>query len=262
MVRDGLERLQRAAHARRRGSAGSTSASCRARAAATSPASSPAAEGGEIEVRVPARRRRVRHRRGSARPSWSIRATTATAARTRADVILPGAAYTEKNAHLRQHRGPGAARPPRRLPAGRGARGLDDPARAVASVLGKHAALRHARRSCARGWSAVEPGLRPRSTSVDAGGVGRPFGDDGRARPTRRSRSPIANFYLTDPISRASRDHGASAPRCARARRADRRRSSGDGLQLLDHAIGWPASITVGADPGRSSCRCCWPSPT
>ena len=109
MVRDGLERLQRAASrgvARRRRS---ISASCRGRAGATSPASSPA-------------RRRARSRwsicsaptrstpRGSARPSSSIRAITAIAARARADVVLPGAAYTEKDAYLRQHRGPRAAR--------------------------------------------------------------------------------------------------------------------------------------------------------
>ena len=47
---DGLERLQRAAHAPRRGSAASISALCRGRAAATSPASSPAAGRGDVEV--------------------------------------------------------------------------------------------------------------------------------------------------------------------------------------------------------------------
>ena len=49
----------------------------------------------------------------------------------RADVILPGAAYTEKDAHLREHRGPRAAGAARGLPAGRCARGLGDPPRAV-----------------------------------------------------------------------------------------------------------------------------------
>ena len=50
----------------------------------------------------------------------------------RADVILPGAAYTGEIRPLRQHRRPradGAARAA--LPAGRRARGLGDPARAV-----------------------------------------------------------------------------------------------------------------------------------
>ena len=49
----------------------------------------------------------------------------------RADVILPGAAYTEKSAHLRQHRRTAAARQPRRVSARRRARGLGDPARAL-----------------------------------------------------------------------------------------------------------------------------------
>ncbi len=57
-----------------------------------------------------------------------------------ADVILPGAAYTEKDGLLRQFRGPGAARRTRRLPAGRGQGRLGDPARAV-GVLGDQAAL-------------------------------------------------------------------------------------------------------------------------
>ncbi len=48
-----------------------------------------------------------------------------------ADVILPGAAYTEKDGTLRQFRRPGAARRARHLPAGRGEGGLGDPARAV-----------------------------------------------------------------------------------------------------------------------------------
>ena len=55
-----------------------------------------AAAKGALEVLLPAGRRRARPRRLAMR-SWSTRATTATVAR-RADVILPGAAYTEKNA--------------------------------------------------------------------------------------------------------------------------------------------------------------------
>ena len=49
----------------------------------------------------------------------------------RADVILPGAAYTEKSATLRQYRRPGADGEARLVPAGRRPRGLGDPARAV-----------------------------------------------------------------------------------------------------------------------------------
>ena len=49
----------------------------------------------------------------------------------RADVVLPGAAYTEKIGHLRQYRGAAAIRRARGVSARRRARGLGDPARAV-----------------------------------------------------------------------------------------------------------------------------------
>jgi NADH-quinone oxidoreductase subunit G len=50
----------------------------------------------------------------------------------RADVILPGAAYTEKVRHLRQHRGARADASARRaFPAWRCARGLGDLARSL-----------------------------------------------------------------------------------------------------------------------------------
>lgn len=49
----------------------------------------------------------------------------------RADVILPGATYTEKIGHLCEYRGTRSTRRARRLPAGRGSRGLGDPARIV-----------------------------------------------------------------------------------------------------------------------------------
>ena len=48
----------------------------------------------------------------------------------RADVILPGAAYTEKSGTYRQHRRPGADDQPRRICAGRRQGRLGDPARA------------------------------------------------------------------------------------------------------------------------------------
>ena len=50
---------------------------------------------------------------------------------SRADVVLPGAAYPEKSAIYRQHRRPGADGDARLVPAGRRARGLGDLARAV-----------------------------------------------------------------------------------------------------------------------------------
>ena len=54
-----------------------------------------------------------------------------------------GRLYREAG-HLRQHRGPRAAWLPRRLSAGRGPRGLGDPARSLGAA-GQDAALRHAR---------------------------------------------------------------------------------------------------------------------
>ena len=185
---------------RRRASAGSISASCRARAAATSPASSPAARSGEIDVVYLLGADEIDTQRlGKAFVIYQGHHGDAGA--HRADVILPGAAYTEKDAHLRQHRGPGAARPARRLPAGRGARGLGDPARAVgASGQDRCPTTRWAR--CARGWSR-RTRASPRSTSRQPARLGR-----ASARRAGRSdapfASPIANFYLTDPISRAS----------------------------------------------------------
>ena len=57
-----------------------------------------------------------------------------------------------KARHLRQHRRPGAARLPGGLSAGRGARGLDDPAR-VQRDRRPSAALRHDRGAARRGWN-------------------------------------------------------------------------------------------------------------
>ena len=48
-----------------------------------------------------------------------------------ADVILPGAAYTEKDGIYVNFEGRAAARPSRHLPAGRSQRRLGDPSRAV-----------------------------------------------------------------------------------------------------------------------------------
>jgi len=62
-----------------------------------------------------------------------------------ADVVLPGAAYTEKKRHLRQHRRPGAAGPDGRSRAGRGARRLGDNPGAF-GLRRRRAFLRHDRR--------------------------------------------------------------------------------------------------------------------
>ena len=116
----------------------------------------------------------------------------------RADVILPGAAYTEKDGDLRQHRGAGAARPARRVPARRCARGLDDPARAVrrdrpaARLSTVSAELRRRLRDAHPVFGRNRPG--------DAGGLGRVR--RGRGRSTRR-RSPIRSRISTAPTRSA-----------------------------------------------------------
>ena len=76
----------------------------------------------------------------------------AIAGAARADVILPGAAYTEKhgtyvNTEGRVQRGLLAVYPPGE------AREDWKILRAFSEVIGHTAALRHHRRACARGWS-------------------------------------------------------------------------------------------------------------
>ena len=121
----------------------------------------------------------------------------------RADVVLPGAAYTEKSATYVNHRGPGAADRPRRVRAGRGQRGLGDRACALRPCRAD-AALRHAfRTACGhvQGGARAGPprcGGARRRKGVEAlaarGGVlgSEPFG------------SAVRDFYLTNPIARAS----------------------------------------------------------
>ena len=121
-----LERLQRAAHGRRRASAASTSASCPATGGRDVAGILEGAASGEIEVvfllgadeidtgRLGQRLRRL--------PGPSRRRR-----RAAADVILPGAAYTEKNATYVNTEGRRAAGEARGFPAGRRERGLEDP---------------------------------------------------------------------------------------------------------------------------------------
>ena len=70
----------------------------------------------------------------------------------RADVILPGAAYTEKHGTYINTEGRVQRGFLRGLSAGRGARGLEDPSRVQRNGR-SHAAIRHHRCSCARGSS-------------------------------------------------------------------------------------------------------------
>ena len=201
-----LERLQRAAYgglARRRAS---TSASCRARR----PGCRRHAGRRRRSARRPLPAGRRRDRYGGARQGLrrSIRAATATPARTAPTSMLPGAAYTEKAATYVNLEGRAQMTNRAAFAAGRGQGGLGDPARAVGPRR-PHAALRSAR-GPARGHGKVAPPLGawtglvgadwPASTALAArGGPAR-----GRAVRRRRSR----DFYLTNPIARASGDHG------------------------------------------------------
>ena len=89
---------------------------------------------------------------------------------------------------------------------------------------------------------------------------GAAFGSRARSTP-RRSRSPIADFYMTDPISRASEHHG-------RVHGDSRAQLAGGGAgttaTLSRFFTGYwlrPAIIIVAKILARP-CRCCWRSPT
>ena len=107
--------------------------------------------------------------------------------------------------HLGQHRGPRADRQPRRLPAGRRARGLVDPARALRR--------RSARRCRSTASASFAPGsirrirtwreqdaIRP----AEQGGLRSPCVASAAHSPGPAFVSPIRDFYLTNPIARAS----------------------------------------------------------
>src|SRR5690606_20582874 len=117
----------------------------------------------------------------------------------RADVILPGAAYTEKNATYMNTEGrvqqtrlagfpPGDAR--------------EDWAilRALSELVGKRLPYDNLAQLRAR-LMQIAPRFG-RLGTVEAASWG-PFGRDG-ALDSAPFRSPIENFYMTDPISRAS----------------------------------------------------------
>ena len=206
IVRDGLERLQRAAH--RGGARRRPRSRLRAgrRAGATSPASSPAAQTGEIEVRLSARRRRDRHRaarqglRDLPGPSRRSRRRTAPTSSCRAPPIPRRTAPTSTpraacSSARRAVFPPGEAREDWAI-----LRALSERARASRCRTTRSA------RSAPR-LVAAHPIFAAHRSSIDAGGLGRVR--RGRRRSTDAPFvSPIADFYLTDPISRASRDHG------------------------------------------------------
>ena len=164
---------------RRRGSAASISASCRARAGATSPASWPAAEAARSTSSICSAPTRST-RRGSARPSSIYQGHHGDAGAHRADVILPGAAYTEKDGTYVNTEG--RVQPARRavFPPGEARedwkilRALSERAR-----QDRCPTTRSAR--CGARLVAVESGSSPRSTSVTPAAWGA-FGQAGAAR--------------------------------------------------------------------------------
>ena len=159
--------------------------------------------------------------------------------------------------HLRQHRGPRAAGAPRGVPARRGARGLGDPA-GLSGALGKTlpydslAQLRAQLRRRAPTFAAH----RSRSRRPRGAPSARPAPID----PTPFV-YPIADFYMTDPISRACADDG----RVQRAVRRRRRRAAADRHAWLTWSgpVYAPGRRLVSRRrvPARSPCRCSWPSP-
>ena len=137
-------------------------------------------------------------------------------------MILPGAAYTEKAGHLRQPRRPRAARRQGGVRAGRRARGLDDPARAV-RCAGRHASAFDSFDELRAAMVAEVPALRQR-------GAGRRSAGRRRAlTPTAEAGAigyPIKDFYLTNAdLPRERRRCSAARPNCSTARTSRRRRN-------------------------------------
>ena len=192
-----LERLFGAAHARPRASARSTSASCRARAGSTPRRWRRSARSTCCSCSAPTRST------SRPAPSSSTSAPTATAARIRADVILPGAAYPEKsgiyvNTEGRVQMAARAAFPP--------GDAREDWAilRALSDVLGKrlpYDSLAQLRQALFK--------AHPHLARIDQIAPGDPadiakLAALGGTPDKAPFRSPVDDFYLTNPIARAS----------------------------------------------------------
>ena len=164
---------------------------------------------------------------------------------------------------LGEHGGARAARPPRRVPAGRGARGLEDHPRGERGA-GRASALRHARRR-PRAPGRGQPDLRAagpcgapglRRTSPGRRAIRRRC----RTRRPSRCRSRITGRRTS--ISRASETMAECArvllPRGRRrrgSRRSRRRWKASSPRRSASRPSPWRR-------PWRCWCRCCSPSPT
>ena len=148
--------------------------------------------------------------------------------------------------HLRQHRGPRAARPARRLPAGRATRGLGDPARAVGARSARRCPIDSLGAAARRRCMAAHPHLGARSTRSRRpmpAAIAALAARRRRCRTRRRSSRAVGDFYLTNPIARASARHGRVLGAGGRARPA-RRRSEGD-MSWLDTCLAGRRAATV-----------------
>ncbi len=193
-----LERLLACCTPRPRASARSTSASCRARAGST-PAQMAAA--GALDVLFLLGADEIDIAPGA---FVVYIGTHGDRGAHRADVILPGAAYTEKSGIYVNTEGRVQMADARRLPAGRRARGLGDPARAVRRA--RRASCPTTRSRALRAGAVHGASASARIDQIapgDAGDIGKlaalggtpdkaPFG------------SAVDDFYLTNPIARAS----------------------------------------------------------
>ena len=160
------------------------------------------AANGEARPALPARRRRERTCRTGAFVVYL--GTHGDAGAHRADVILPGAAYTEKSGTYVNTEGRVQLGEPRRVPAGRRARGLVDPARAF-----RRASARRCPSTASRSFARISIEAHPHFAAIDE--IKRRERADierlaalGGAIAGPAFASPIRDFYLTNPIARAS----------------------------------------------------------
>ena len=132
----------------------------------------------------------------------------------RADVILPGAAYTEKHGTYVNTEGRVQRGASRGLPAGRGARGLDDPARAVGRARPRR--CRSIRWRELRATAARRPTRSSAETDqVDARGDGGEFGEAGPVDPAP-VRLSDRGFLPDRPDQPRQPDHGGVQRRLCR----------------------------------------------
>ena len=247
----GLERVQRAAPRRGAGRRPRSGLRAGRRAGAMSPASSTAAASGEIEVLYLLGADEIDTRRSRPGLCRSIRAITATAARRapmsccRARPIPRRTAPTSTPRAACSWAAARCSRPATRARIGRSLR-------ALSGALGQPLPFNSASPNCAGGCA---PPIRA-SREIDAvapaalGRVRR-----GRGRSTAAPFAyPIADFYRTDPISRAT----PTMAECSEHVLAHRGEAGADGHAWLSSgtAMPWPTDHHRRARCWRSSCRC------